>query len=290
MPGFSIKELEILSGVKAHTIRIWEQRYKFLKPSRSDSNIRFYSLEELNILLQISLLNNYGFKISVIDQMEQQDIEKAISGLTEKDAKEAIIINELFIKLFSLDINAFKKILDVYTQQESTTSAILNIVDPFLLKIELLRIQGSLRKECEQLIVSAIRKILIAGIQELEFANAGTKTVISFLPENYHYEIELLYMQYLLKRKGLNIIYLGANVPVKDVAFIAKFKKPEFVHTHLSTATQYVNPFKFLEKLSTQFPDITVVITGNQLDNYKKDIPANIKLQSSIQEAAQMIA
>ena len=290
MAGFSIKELEILSGIKAHTIRIWEQRYKFLKPLRSDSNIRIYSLTELKNLLQISLLNTYGFKISLIDQMQQQEIDNAVSGLKEKNAKEGAIINELFIRLFSLDINAFEEILDLYIQQESIAAAILNIIDPFLIKIELLRIQGSLKKECEHLIVNVVRKSLIAGIQQLEFANAGTKTVISFLPENYHYEIELLYMQYLLKQKGLNVIYLGANVPVKDVAFISKFKKPDFVHTHLSTATQYVNPFKFLEKLSTQFPDITVVITGNQLENYKKDVPANIKLQPAVQKAAQLIA
>jgi DNA-binding transcriptional MerR regulator len=290
MLQFSIKELEILSGIKAHTIRIWEQRYNFLKPSRSYTNIRFYSREELKLILNVSLLNNYGFKISHISEMPAEKIQEAIVNLNETGAQETFMVHQLFLKLFDLDIDGFYSLLNEYTSKENVNETISKIIDPFLHKVELLSNEGYLKKEYQQLISNSIRQTLIAGISEQNVVrNENDKIIISFLPENHYYEIDLLYMQYLLRRKGAHIIYLGANVPVKDVSIIASHNQPCIIHTHLTKISQQPGTYKFVEKLALQFPEISIIITGNNRQWNKKYVPGNIMLKASLEEAASTV-
>src|ERR1700741_1896500 len=103
MNSFTIKDLENLSGIKAHTIRIWEQRYKFLKPCRTCTNIRYYSQDELRRLLSIALLNKYGYKISHIDKMCDNEMQEKISELCELEAKQERVVNELILQMAALD-------------------------------------------------------------------------------------------------------------------------------------------------------------------------------------------
>ena len=104
MDSFTIKDLENISGIKAHTIRIWEQRYQFLKPKRTETNIRFYSNEELKKLLRISLLNKYGFKISLLDKMNEGELENKIHSLTQLEAQQERIVNELVECMIEVDL------------------------------------------------------------------------------------------------------------------------------------------------------------------------------------------
>src|SRR5205085_10126707 len=100
----TIKDLENLSGVKAHTLRVWEQRYSFLKPNRTFSNIRYYSNEELKVILNISLLNKYGFKISHIDKMNATEILENVLSLNQLEAKQERIVNDLIEQMIDLDM------------------------------------------------------------------------------------------------------------------------------------------------------------------------------------------
>jgi DNA-binding transcriptional MerR regulator len=108
MNAFTIKDLENLTGIKAHTIRIWEQRYKFLKPQRSDTNIRYYSSHELKTVLNIALLNKYGFKISHIDKMDESQMKEKLLSLSHAQAQQERIVNELIQNMVDLDIEAFE--------------------------------------------------------------------------------------------------------------------------------------------------------------------------------------
>jgi DNA-binding transcriptional MerR regulator len=111
MNAFTIKDLENLSGVKAHTIRIWEQRYNFLKPQRTETNIRYYTNEELKIILNISLLNKYGFKISHIDRMSQEEIGQRILSLTDSQAIQERNVNELVKEMIDLNTDKLDKVI-----------------------------------------------------------------------------------------------------------------------------------------------------------------------------------
>ena len=112
MNSFTIKDLENLSGIKAHTIRIWEQRYQFLKPSRSDTNIRYYSNDELKKVLNIALLNKYGYKISHIDKMGDVEVKEKILSLTNTQAQQERIVNDLIQCMIDLNIDRLENILD----------------------------------------------------------------------------------------------------------------------------------------------------------------------------------
>src|SRR5436189_6274760 len=114
MNSFTIKDLENLSGIKAHTIRIWEQRYTFLKPQRTDTNIRYYSNEELKTVLNIALLNKFGFKISHIDRMNFTEINDKLVNLSQHQAQQERTVNELIGYMIDLDLDRFEDLLDTH--------------------------------------------------------------------------------------------------------------------------------------------------------------------------------
>ena len=138
MHSFTIKDLENLSGIKAHTIRIWEQRYQFLKPSRTDTNIRYYSSDELKKLLNIALLNKYGFKISHIDKMGEIEVNEKILSLSGPEALQERIVNELIQCMVDLNIDKLEDTLDRYIAAKGIERTITQIIFTFMEKIGIL--------------------------------------------------------------------------------------------------------------------------------------------------------
>ena len=130
MNVFTIKDLENLSGIKAHTIRIWEQRYNFLKPSRTDTNIRYYCSQELKTVLNISLLNKYGYKISHIDKMSEVELKSKLISLSDSDARQERVVNELIGHMIDLNIEGFEHVMDNYVLTHGVDRAITQIVFP----------------------------------------------------------------------------------------------------------------------------------------------------------------
>src|SRR4051794_20534030 len=138
MNAFTIKDMENLSGIKAHTIRIWEQRYSFLNPQRTDTNIRYYNNDELKTVLNISLLNKYGYKISHIDRMSRAEIKEKILSLSQSQAQQERICNELIHQMVDLDINSFEATLENYIHARGIEKTITHIIFPFLERIGIL--------------------------------------------------------------------------------------------------------------------------------------------------------
>jgi MerR family transcriptional regulator, light-induced transcriptional regulator len=240
MDAFTIKDLENLSGIKAHTIRIWEQRYSFLKPKRTDTNIRLYSNDELKTVLNIALLNKYGFKISHIDKMRPDEIKDRIHSLSDAQAAKERMVNELLQQMVDLDIAAFEQTLNGYIKSKGMERTVTQIVFPFLEKIGVLWITGHINPAQEHLVSNIIRQKLIVAIESTIPSFIKKSTALLFLPEGEYHELGLLYTYYILKNKGINTIYLGANVPVKDAVYIINLKKPDFVYIHLTaTATNF---------------------------------------------------
>lgn len=285
MYQFAIKDIENLTGIKAHTIRIWEKRYAFFNPSRSDTNIRFYSVDELKLLLDVGLLNKYGFKISQIAEMSPQQQEQSIEQLSYFDAHNENLVNKLIMQMIMLHMDAFEQSLCAYISHHGADAGISNVILPFTTKINLLRSEHHLHDSHEHLLFSILRKKIIAGILLLDNSCAHTKTALMFLPEGNHDEIDLLLMQYFIKQQGLHVIYLGTNVPVKDVLQIASNKKPDYIYTMLNKEFTHLKVDKYLEKLSLLFNEYKIIITGKPLQQYKKYVPENIQLSASEIEA-----
>jgi MerR family transcriptional regulator, light-induced transcriptional regulator len=290
MHSFTIKDLENLSGIKAHTIRIWEQRYQFLKPGRTQTNIRFYSSDELKKLLNIALLNKYGFKISHIDKMCEAELREKILSLNGPEALQERIVNDLIQSMIDLDIDRLEENLDRYIAAKGIERTITQIIFPFLEKIGVLWLTNHINPAQEHLVTNIVRQKLIVGIEGVSTSLKVDKTILLFLPEGEYHEIGLLFVYYLMKSRGANVIYLGANIPIEDVEYVAKLKKPDYLFSHLTSVTHKFNFDKFIANITKKFSNTPIVISGQLTHTYEKKIPPVIKFKKSFQEVMEFIS
>lgn len=284
MNAFTIKDLENLSGIKAHTIRIWEQRYNFLKPHRTTTNIRYYSNTELKTVLNIAILNKYGYKISHIDRMLPQEITEKILSLIDIRAIQERIINELVQEMIDLEFEKFEKILTNYINAKGIERTVIQIIFPFMEKIGILWQTGHINPAQEHLVTNIIRQKLIVGIETTISHIKLEKTFLLFLPEGEHHELGLLFMYYILKSRGAKAIYFGANVPIKDVEYVINLKKPDIVFTHLTATAANFNFEKFLNNVEQRFKGVSTVISGPLTQQYKKKVPPSVHFKKSLSE------
>ena len=289
MNAFTIKDLELLSGIKAHTIRIWEQRYTFLKPQRTDTNIRYYTNDELKTVLNIALLNKYGFKISHIDRMSMPEMKDKIISLSQNQAQQERVVNELIHFMIDMHIEEFEAILDKHIQSKGIEKTITYIIFPFLERIGILWLTNHVNPAQEHLVTNIIRHKLIVGIEATESHVTINKTVLLFLPEGEHHELGLLFMYYLLKSRGLKVMYLGANVPIKDVEYVTNLKNPTFLYSHLTAVSHNFNFEKFLVNAHNRLFNSKVIISGQLTQSYKKKIPSNVSFKKSLVEVMDYI-
>ncbi|MEO6452632.1 MAG: MerR family transcriptional regulator [Ginsengibacter sp.] len=287
---FTIKDIANLTGIKPHTIRIWEQRYNFLKPRRTDTNIRFYSDEELKMILNISLLNKNGFKISHINKMNGEIINEKVISLSSADAKQEKVVNELIQKMIDVDMTRFENILDKYINSFGIEKAILQIIFPFLERIGILWLTDNINPAQEHLVSNIIRQKILVGIETVKPDVKSDKQVCLFLPEGEYHELTLLFVAFLLKKQGLSVVYLGASIPMIDVEFIVKLKKPDYLYTHITTAGQNFNFNKFISGISKKFQGIQIIVSGKLTTNHPDRIPFNINLKKSLSEVMEFVS
>jgi len=290
MHSFTIKDLENLSGIKAHTIRIWEQRYSFLKPSRTGTNIRYYSNEELKKLLNIALLNKYGYKISHIDKMSEAEIKEKILALNQSEAQQERVVNELIRNMVDLDMEKFEAVLDNYILVKGIEKAITQIVFPYLEKIGILWLTNHIIPAQEHLVTNVIRQKLIVGIENIRSSVTVNKKVLLCLPDGEFHELGLLFMNFLLKSRGVCAIYLGCSVPIDDVEFVAKMKKPDYIFTHLTSVGHKFNFEKFISTINKKFPAVPIIISGKLTHGYEKKIHPPVTLIKSFAGVLDFVA
>ena len=289
MSSYSIKDLEQVTGIKAHTIRIWEQRYNFLQPSRTETNIRSYSSEELKTILNVSLLNKYGFKISHIDKMSPDQIEEKILSLNQLDAIKERVVNVLIKEMVSLNMSAFEKQLDIYIGQKGVDKTITEIVFPFLERVGILWMTNHINPAQEHLATNLLRQKIILGIERLPAVSAQNKNVILFMPEGEYHEIGLLFVYFLLKQEGIYVNYLGANVPMRDLVYLTTVKKPNYVFCHLTSPSKVFKLDRFITQIGQVSTTNPVMLSGLFMKDYKGKLPENITVKKSLAEVVQLI-
>jgi DNA-binding transcriptional MerR regulator len=290
MNAFTIKDLETLSGIKAHTIRIWEQRYTFLRPQRTETNIRYYNNDELKTILNVALLNKYGFKISHIDKMNSDEMREKILSLTQVQAQQERIVNDLIQNMVDLDLDKFEHTLDNFILARGIEKTITQIIFPFLEKIGILWITNHVNPAQEHLSTNIIRQKLVVGIESIVHHIHIDKAVLLFLPEGEHHELGLLFISYLLKSRGIKVWYLGANVPIKDLEYVVRMKRPDYVYSHLTSASHTFNFEKFLGSVATRLGGTPVILSGQLTQSYKKKSPQNIQFKRSLGEVMEYVS
>ena len=217
---FTIKDLENISGIKAHTIRIWEKRYNLLSPQRTDTNIRYYSHQNLQKLLNIVLLNRNSFKISKIAKMNEEDILLNARELAFKVAVNDEAINSLKLSMFQFDKTLFNNTYNKLLHRMTFRDIFKEIFMPFLEHIGLLWQTDTLLPAHEHFISNLISQKIQINTEKLQYnVTNEKKTYVLFLPENEIHELGLLYLNYELVLRGNQTIYLGQSLPLDNLNY-----------------------------------------------------------------------
>lgn len=268
MGKYSIKDLEKLSGIKAHTIRIWEKRHRLIEPQRTKTNIRFYSEDDLKRIINISMLNSNGLKISKIAGMTRDEINQRILELSKTESEATIYIDYLVIAMVELDEEKFEKILSGLTLRFGFERTVIEIIYPFLEKIGILWQTHHINPAQEHFISNLIRQKVIVAIDSLPIPQKSSKGMMLFLPDNELHEISLLFANYRIRKAGYRTFYLGQTIPFSDLKSAYAIHKPDTLVTSITTALSSYTLENYIEMLASTFPDSTILLTGFQVYSY----------------------
>ncbi|WP_040250695.1 MerR family transcriptional regulator [Psychroserpens mesophilus] len=237
---FSIKDLENLTGIKAHTIRIWEKRYNLLQPERTDTNIRYYSLSNLQKLLNISYLNNNGYKISKIAALKNDDISQLVKEVAENDTTNNHAIDAFKLSMLNFDQKLFYDTYESLIKEKSFGEIFYQDLIPLLSEIGMLWQTDTITPAHEHFLTSLIRQKILVNTEIIQSQNQvnSDKIFVLYLPDNEIHELGLMVINYEIIAKGHQSIFLGQSVPLDslkdllnyydDITFISYFTvKPE---------------------------------------------------------------
>lgn len=276
MAGYKIRDLEILTGIKAHTIRMWEKRYGLLTPQRTDTQIRTYSDKELLVLLNVSLLNKKGYKISRIADMSIEQIFAASKSLQDH-AETDTAIEQFIVSVLQLDELLFQQTFQELTQKTTLSLIFSEHIIPFLQRIGVMWQVGTINPAQEHFISNLIRQKIIAAIDSLPIPDPDQSKIILYLPEHEWHEISLLVYHYHLRSKGLNSIYLGQALPYDALLKTVEILKPKIVVSSWLTATDSQSICDYFVQIQEDLPSMTIVAGGYQIDQLESLLPKNIK-------------
>lgn len=277
MAQYSIKEIETLSGVKAHTLRIWEQRYDFLKPRRTDTNIRYYDDGQLRLILNISMLNRNGFRISKIAEMSDKQLSDAVFKLTENSNEPNTLLDSLIHSMIDFSELRFEKTLSTAIMSLGFEQTFSELIFPFMIRTGVLWSTGVVRPAQEHFISNLIRrKISVAIDNQFVHRNENSRKFILFLPDGETHELMLLYSEYLLRKYNHEVAYIGCSLPFDDIDFINLTFKPDFLLTYITLTPAEMPLHSYLARLSECFPKLKIAVGGSQMQMHQAPVPANI--------------
>jgi len=266
MANYSIKDLENLSGVKAHTIRIWEKRYRLVTPTRSDTNIRSYSGADLRKIINAALLNNHGVRISRIAAMSPEALNQQVKKLAETEQPSAFNVEQLIVATIDLDERRFEKVFKTLVLQVGFEETMTEAVLPFLQKVGTLWQTEAITPVHEHFVSNLIRQKLIAAIDDLPLATKDARKAIHFLPEGEWHELGLLFAHYITLKMGWRSFYLGQSVPYQDLKAVVSLHDPGLLVTCITIPLAEQTVTDYMNRLSHDFPQCTILISGRQAD------------------------
>lgn len=264
--SYSIKELEQLSGIKAHTIRAWEQRFNILQPKRTESNIRFYDDQDLKMVLNISLLNENGYRISQIAKMDPSEMHQTVIQLTAANYKFPDQVQALTLAMIDMDEERFDKIMSTNLIHYGFENTMKNIVFPFLTRIGFLWQTGSVNPAQEHFITFLIRQKLVVAIDgAVRKTIQQPKKFVLYLPEGELHELTLLFAHYLVKVRGHRVINLGQNLPFEDAKQAVQMFKPDVVFCIITSSPGPSEIQQYINDLTEAFSGTPTWLTGYQI-------------------------
>jgi DNA-binding transcriptional MerR regulator len=285
MSNYSIKDLEQLSGIKAHTLRIWEQRYNIIAPKRTDTNIRTYDDRDLKLVLNIALLKDHGYKISEISKLSLEEMNKEVIKISDRQLNYPDQIHALTISMIDLDEDRFEKIISTNILQFGFENTIINIVYPFLSRLGTLWVTGSVGPAQEHFISNLIRqKIIVAIDGQVSKQRPNGKTYMLFLPEGELHEISLLFASYIIRARYNRVIYLGQSLPFSELEFAYNVHRPDYIFSAFTSVPSNHEVQPYVDRMVKAFPNAHLLLTGYQVVGQDIDVPENATVINQIQD------
>ena len=281
---YSIKDLEALSKVKSHTIRIWEKRYGIFSPGRSQTNIRYYSNDDLKKILNIRFLTQNGFRISKIAEMSADEIHRKVQALYLSHADDDSMVESLIVAMIDLSEAYFRKIFNAASVRLGFEKAITDIVFPFFSRISVMWQTGVINPAQEHFASNIIRQKIIAATDALYYEpEKRLPKVLLMLPGSELHEIGLLLYNYALRYRGYPTVYLGQAVPLESVGRIVDITKPAMLLCSFANTLNTGDMGKMLHEISRIFPG-KVLVSGSGARAYEGAFPDNIHLFTDLEE------
>ncbi|MGE5420134.1 MAG: MerR family transcriptional regulator [Chloroflexota bacterium] len=270
---FSIKDLENFSGIKAHTIRIWEKRYKILEPDRTDSNIRTYSESELKKILNVAYLNRNGLKISKIAKLDEDELTQQVMTVSSRndDLDQNFQPGKILMSAIRFNEMLFKEALSPFIRNKGIEEAYTRYLFPLLEKSRILWQTGSLSRAQEQFVRNIIKQTIIIEDNLLKQSSSKTKGTFAMINTSDNLtDNNFLFYKYVLKKRGYDVIFTGGILPASEVVEIHKIKPFEYLVVNSSA-------FDFAEKKIGYFNNVgkslmikKIILTDSPEDNTKK--------------------
>lgn len=284
MNQFSIKDIENLSGIKAHTLRIWEQRYQILVPKRKESKHRIYDNEDLKHILRIAYLYHGGLKISKIARLKKDELKKLAIDSVPTSHFVDVFINQLMEASIDFDEERFEKVFNSALVHLGFERCILQVAYPFLERLGILWMSDNVIPAQEHFASNIIKRKVLVAIDGLDIQTSyNNPLTVLFAPEGEHHEIPLLIMHYLMKKSGNRTVYFGVNVPLQDLQFYANKTKIDTLYMHVITNLSNKEMDEVVADICNQFPAHKIVFSG-PLTKLVQTIPANLTMLQSLAE------
>lgn len=287
--SFSIRDMENLSGIKAHTIRIWEKRYSLFSPERTATNIRTYSLKSLQKLLNIVLLYHNGYKISKIAKIPEGEIPVLVREIVAKNSEKTHAINAFKLSMINFDQTLFFNTYNSLLAERSFREIFTEVFIPLLNELGLLWQTDTISPSHEHFITNLIKQKIYINTEKLQIIEATKKDKIFvlFLPENEIHELGLLYLNYEINLKGYKSIYLGQTMPVENLVDIIKYYENVHFVSYFTVSPTKDELEKYIHNFETDVNTIgnsKLWILGHQIQHLKEEgLPGSIRTFNSIE-------
>jgi DNA-binding transcriptional MerR regulator len=279
MAEYKISDLETLTGIKAHTIRIWEKRYGLISPDRTETKIRMYSDQELVQLLNIALLNKHGYKISKIANMSSSTIGEHVQKLESND-DEDVSMERLILSMVEIDESLFSKTLNSLIDKKGLEKTFTETIIHFLDRIGIMWQVGSITPAQEHFMSNLIRQKVISAIDALSGEKASNQSVLLYLPEHEWHELSLLFYQFVLRKRGVKTYYLGQSVPYDSIISCYHQLKPDLLVTSWLTSVDPTFMVQYFKNLKKDLDNAPILVGGFQMNKNREligDLVSEIK-------------
>lgn len=290
MAIYSIRDLEKLTGIKAHTIRIWEQRYRLIEPARTDTNIRYYTDENLRHLFNIALLNKHGLKISRIARMQPEEIAAKVGEITQNQSNPNAQIDALTLAMINFDEPGFDRVFSTAVWENGFEHTVIELVYPFLDKLNVLWLTNSISAAHEKFIGNLMRRKLMCAIdQEEPGYSRDAATFILYTPEGESQELTLLFMHYLLRKRRQRVVYLGAGISLNDLRDTCHPLRPDYIFTILQEPLSRQSIQHYIDQTALAAGSAHLLLTGAQLFINPVQLPPNARILNGLPDTLQFL-